>query len=36
VDIKEVQSKVLGYIVIFGFKFNGFWEKVARAMSVIV
>jgi hypothetical protein len=36
VGIKEVRGKVLGYILTFGFKFNGFWEKIARATSVII
>jgi hypothetical protein len=36
VGIKEVRGKVLGYMLIFRFKFNGFWEKVARATSIIV
>jgi hypothetical protein len=36
VGIKEVWGKVLGYMLIFRFKFNGLWEKIARATSVIV
>jgi hypothetical protein len=36
VDIKEVWGKVLSNMLVFRFKFDGLWEKIARATSVIV
>ena len=34
--IKEVRGKVLGYVLIFKFKFDGFHDKVASTIGVIV